>query len=154
MTERSIAYGTFVIEKYLAAPPAAVFAAWADVDRKAQWFGAPGGDNRPKEFDFRVGGREYSEGPAGSASFTFDVRYQDIIENERIVYTYEMTMNGARISVSLASIELRPESGGTRLLLTEHGAFLDGLDTNEQRREGTIWLVDQLESFLKRQAAA
>ncbi|MBI4047713.1 MAG: SRPBCC domain-containing protein, partial [Devosia nanyangense] len=75
--------------------------------------------------------------------------YQDIVENERIIYTYDMTMNGARISVSLASVELRAEGSGTRLLVTEHGAYLDGLDNNEQRKEGTIALIGQLEKYLK-----
>ncbi|MCF1744003.1 SRPBCC family protein [Paradevosia shaoguanensis] len=149
MTERSIAYGTFVIERTLPVPPARVFAAWADVKQKAKWFGAPGGDNTPKQFDFRVGGREYNEGEAGGTTFTFDVLYQDIVENERIIYTYDMTMNGARISVSLASVELRAEGSGTRLLVTEHGAYLDGLDNNEQRKEGTIALIGQLEKYLK-----
>jgi len=149
MTERSIAYGTFVIERTLPVPPARVFAAWADVNQKAKWFGAPGGDNMPKQFEFRVGGREFSEGQVGDTTFTFDVLYQDIVENERIIYTYDMTMNGARISVSLASVELRAQGNDTRLLVTEHGAYLDGLDNNEQRKEGTIALIDQLENYLK-----
>jgi len=153
MTERSIAYGTFVIERNFPVPPARVFAAWSDVKQKAKWFGAPDQDNTPSQFDFRVGGRESSRGDAGGASFTFDVLYQDIVPDQRIIYTYDMTMNGARISVSLASIELRPEGGGTRLLLTEHGAYLDGLDSNEQRKEGTIFLINQLEKYLALQDA-
>lgn len=153
MTDRSIAYGTFVIEKTLPASPRRVFAAWADVKQKAKWFGAPGEDNTPQQFDFRVGGREFSESAVGDTTFTFDVHYQDIVPDQRIIYTYDMTMGGARISVSLASVELTPMGQGTRLLLTEHGAFLDGLDNNEQRKDGTIALIGQLEKFLEMQDA-
>ena len=62
------------------------------------------------------------------ASVTFDATYLDIVPDERIIYAYEMTIDGQRISASLASIELRPVPGGTHLSLTEHGIFLDGLD--------------------------
>jgi hypothetical protein len=32
--------------------------------------------------------------------------------------------------------------------MTEHGAFLDGLDTNAQREEGTTQLLDKLGEHL------
>jgi hypothetical protein len=55
-----------------------------------------------------------------------------------------MHMDGRRISVSLASVELAPEGDGTRLTLTEHGAFLDGLDDPSTRQGGTGSLLDAL----------
>jgi uncharacterized protein YndB with AHSA1/START domain len=149
MTERSIVYGSFTVERTYPVPAAKVFRAWSDPKLKFRWFGAPGEDNTPKEFDFRVGGREYNEGDIGNGqSYTFDVRYQDIVPDQRIVYTYEMTMGGERISVSLAAIELKPAGKGTRMVVTEYGAYLDGLDTNAQREEGTNSLIDQLGKFL------
>ncbi len=33
--------------------------------------------------------------------------------------------------------------GGTKLVLTEQGAYLDGLDTNAQRAEGTEQFLEQ-----------
>jgi len=42
--------------------------------------------------------------------------------------SYEMHIDQARISVSLATTELRSERTGTRLIYTEQGAYLDGLD--------------------------
>ena len=50
------------------------------------------------------------------------------------------------------TIELEPVPDGTRLVLTEQGAFLDGLDTNEQRQEGATDMLDQLGEYLKSQA--
>lgn len=58
-------------------------------------------------------------------------------------------MNGQRISVSLATVEIEPEGDGTRMTVVEHGAFLDGLDNVRQRQEGTEALMDALGGSLK-----
>jgi uncharacterized protein YndB with AHSA1/START domain len=145
MTDRSIAHGSFTVERSYAVPPARVFRAWADPAIKAKWFGA----GRSEIFEFREGGREYAEGAIDEKTrFTFDVRYYDIVPDNRIVYTYDMTMNGARLSVSLATVEFRPDGAGTRMVVTETGAFLDGLDTVDQRRAGTEFLVNALGNVL------
>ena len=81
-------------------------------------------------------------------TFNFDVVYQDIVPNNRILYNYDMHMDGKKISVSLAAIEFWPEGRQTRLKLTEYGLFLDGLDNVAQRKEGTVGLMDQLGRFL------
>jgi uncharacterized protein YndB with AHSA1/START domain len=61
-----------------------------------------------------------------------------------------MTIGENRISVSLATIELKAEgSGGTRLVLTEQGAFLDGLDQSEPRKGGWRQLLEALDRALK-----
>ncbi len=148
MTEHSIAHGTFVVERHYPASPARVFRAWADPDIKKRWFGD---GSRSQVFEFREGGREYSEGTVGSDLFTFDVLYQDIVENHRIIYSYQMSMGGRRLSVSVAAIELVAVENGTRMVVTEHGCFLDGLDNVEQRRQGTEQLADMLGAELARQ---
>jgi uncharacterized protein YndB with AHSA1/START domain len=150
MSERSIVHGTFVVERTYASSPARVFAAWADAAIKARWFRGPdeGADNAG-ELDFRVGGRESSRGSAPNGQqFRYDALYQDIVPNQRIIYTYDMHLDNQRISVSLATIELKPLGAGTRLTVTEHGAYLDGLDTPAQREEGTNLLMDQLGEVL------
>jgi uncharacterized protein YndB with AHSA1/START domain len=150
MTERSVTHSTFVIERTYDASPARVFGAWADPEAKGRWFGA--GDF---ELDFRVGGREINRGgPEGGPTYTYDARYQDIVGDERIVYTYDMHLDDTLISVSLASVEFKAEGDGTRLTLTEHGAFLDGHDTPEQREHGTGGLLDALGKELERQPAS
>ena len=40
MTDRSIAHGTFVLERTYPAIPARVYRAWADPSIKRRWFGA------------------------------------------------------------------------------------------------------------------
>ena len=58
-------------------------------------------------------------------------------------------MGDARISVSVTAVELAPEGAGTRLTFTEHGVFLDGLDSPALREEGTGFLLDALGADLR-----
>jgi uncharacterized protein YndB with AHSA1/START domain len=155
MTERSVTHATFVVERTYDASPARVFAAWADPAVKARWFADPE-ETGTVEFglDFRVGGREISRGRSpGGPVYAFDARYQDIVPDQRIVYTYDMHLDEARISVSLATVEFKPAGAGTRLIFTEQGAFLDGLDTPASREQGMGALLDGLGAELRRQAA-
>jgi uncharacterized protein YndB with AHSA1/START domain len=152
MTERSVTHATFVIERTYDASPARVFSAFADPAAKARWFAGPGDWESGKyELDFRVGGREHAAGgPPGGPVFTFEARYQDIVPDERIVTTYDMHLDEKRISVSLMTVEFKPEGAGTKLILTEQGAFLDGYDDPAQRERGTRDLLDALEAELRR----
>ncbi len=69
--------------------PAVVFGAWAKPEFKRQWFGSPKEGSADDIFEFRVEWpREFNEGKMGSDVYTYDVLYQDIIENNRIIYTY------------------------------------------------------------------
>jgi uncharacterized protein YndB with AHSA1/START domain len=147
----SVAHSTFVLDRTYPVSPERVFAAWASVEAKSQWFGDPDAWEEPDAhtLDFRVGGSEHLRGSApGGPVFRYDATFCDIVENERIVASYDMHMNEQRISVSLSTMELTPVPGGTRLVLTEQGAFLDGLDTNEQREQGTNEILDKLGAVL------
>jgi uncharacterized protein YndB with AHSA1/START domain len=149
MTERSVVHDSFVIERDLKAAPKAVFDAFADPAKKVKWFGAPDNGNAALDIDFRVGGREFnSGGEPGGAVYTFEAIYRDIVENERIVTTYEMAMDGARISVSLATTEFVASGSGTKLIYTEHGVYLDGYDNPQDRQHGTNELLDGLVNYV------
>ena len=82
---------------------------------------------------------------------SFDCRYYDIVDNERLVYAYEMHLDDNKISVSLATIELKAEGTSTRLTMHEDGAFLDGYDDNGSRMRGTEGLLDQLVAAVAKQ---
>jgi uncharacterized protein YndB with AHSA1/START domain len=154
MTERSVTHATFVIERTYDASPARVFAAFADPKIKARWFkGPPEWGPEELEMDFRVGGREISRGgPKGGPIHSFEARYQDIVPNERIVFTYDMHLDDKRISVSLSTVELKPAEKGTQLIFTEQGVFLDGYDDSAGREHGTGELLDNLGAELRRSA--
>jgi uncharacterized protein YndB with AHSA1/START domain len=141
----SVTHATFSLERVYPATPARVFQAFADPKAKALWFKGPDDWDSRGEMDFRVGGKEWSEGDIPNGPRTrFDAVYYDIVENERIVYCYEMHLDANKISVSVATIELTASGSGTRLVLTEQGAFLDGYDDAGSREHGTNELLDAL----------
>jgi uncharacterized protein YndB with AHSA1/START domain len=147
MSERSVEHATFVIERSYDAAPDRAFAAWSDPEAKARWFG--GSDER-FELDFRVGGRERRQGiDAEGNAYTFQALYQDIVPASRIVYTYDMLLGATWISVSLATVEFRPQRAGTRLVFTGQGVFLDGHDTPARREHGMGSLLDALGAVLR-----
>lgn len=153
MSTRTVEHGTFTIERTFDRPPARVFAAWADPKAKAVWFAGPAGEwkQQLRQMEFRIGGRERVKGEfTGGRVSEFDASYHDIVTNRRIVYSYSMQVDEKRISVSLATIEFEPAGGGgTRLILTEQGAYLDGgFDGNAGREQGTRGLIDNLEKYL------
>lgn len=80
---------------------------------------------------------------------TFDAVYLDVVAGERIVYAYEMHLDDRKISVSRATLELKPAGTNTRLVMTEQGAFLDGYDDAGSREQGSSFLLDALGKSLE-----
>ena len=143
---RSVVHATFCIERTYPASPAQVFKALTDPAAKAKWFtGGNGYTLLAREMDVRPGGREHVKGrwETGVVS-TFDAVYHDVVADERIVYAYEMHLDDRKISVSLATLELKPAGTDTRLVMTEQGAFLDGYDDAGSREHGSNFLLDAL----------
>lgn len=147
LVRTSVEHASFSLERIFKSPPAKVFRAFADETEKMKWFdGGDGWTNERHEFDFRIGGKEYNSGRFhGGVAHNFSATYLDIVPEQRIVCVYEMYEDETRHSISLATFEFESlTGGGTRLTWTEQGAFLDGLDFNAQREEGTKWLLDSI----------
>ena len=147
----SVVHGSFTLRREYDAPVATVFKAWADKQAKAKWFAGPEGWKEIiREQDFRAGGHERTKGrfPNGRES-DFQCEYRDIVTNQRIVYVYDMYVDGTKISVSLATVTFEKAGKGTKLAVTEHGAFLDGYDDAGGREHGTNILLDQLGRALR-----
>jgi uncharacterized protein YndB with AHSA1/START domain len=79
---------------------------------------------------------------------TFDATYFDVVANERLLYANEMHLDARKISLSLAALQLQPDGAGTRLVVAEQGAFLDGYDDAGSRERGTGTLLDRLGTSL------
>jgi uncharacterized protein YndB with AHSA1/START domain len=151
MTTRSVAHATFVIDRTLKHPPERVFSAFAEEEAKQKWFG--GGEDCTqlhRAFDFRVGGIEEDKGQWRDGSVShFICRYHEILPGERIVFTYDMYVDEVRLSVCLTTVEFTATEGGTRLIFTEMGAYLDErTDGAVGREQGWNKLIDQLVASL------
>jgi uncharacterized protein YndB with AHSA1/START domain len=149
---RSAVHGAFHLERTYDATADQVYRALSDEAAKSRWFYGPEGWRLiERAMDFRVGGRERVRGGfQGGVTTTFDAIYHDIVPRERIVYTYEMHLDERKISVSLATLQIKPAGQGrTKLLVDEQGAFLDGYDDAGSRERGTADLLDKLGASLK-----
>jgi uncharacterized protein YndB with AHSA1/START domain len=148
----TVTNATFSIERVLNASPARVFAAYSSLEAKSAWFKAPAEiETLDRDFDFRIGGKErfHARWPSGLVT-DFDATYRDIVENERIILVYDLFHNGAKLSVSLLTLELRAEGDKTRLIHTEQGCYLTGGDEAVRSREhGTTWHIDNLAALLE-----
>lgn len=147
---RSAVHATFSIARSYRAPPSRVFHALTDKAAKARWFeGGEGYAVLEREMDVRPGGHERLKGRwANGTVSTFDAVYFDVVPNERLVYAYEMRLNDRKISVSLATMQVQSDDTGTRLVVTEQGAFLDGYEDAGARERGTGLLLDRLGASL------
>ncbi|MCG5213405.1 SRPBCC family protein [Streptosporangium sp. KLBMP 9127] len=142
MIDRSVTHATFALERLYPATAARVFAAWANPKAKARWFSTPDADH---ELDFRVGGREVNRSHLDSGlSMTFESLYRDIVQDERIVYTSMLHVGDDLATASLTTVAFCPADGGTQLVLTEQGAFLDGREEPSWRKHGTGDWLDAL----------
>jgi uncharacterized protein YndB with AHSA1/START domain len=143
---RTADHSTFVIERVLSAGVDRVFAAWASVEQKQRWFGCHDDWRRLEHhLDFREGGAEVSAvATADGVVHRMEARYLDIVPGARIVYAYAMYVGAARISVSLATVELAARAGKTVMTFTEQVVFLDGHGDVDGRRQGTEVGLDAL----------
>ncbi len=148
----SVVHGDFHLQRTYPAPVARVWRALTDETAKSNWFGgAPGQwELIERHMDVRVGGGERLKGRwEGGVVSTFEATYHDVIPNQRLVYSYVMHMDDKKISVSLATMQLKADGAKTTLMVTEQGAFLDGYDDAGSRERGTEHLLDALGASLK-----
>ena len=144
---RSIKHSSFVIERRLDHDLSLVYRAWIDPAVKSRWFTGPADkwQEEVREMDVRVGGRDRLIGKFVDGSESrFESQYLDVVPERRLVYTYDMYWQGKKISVSLASVEFVLAGKGTKLVLTEQHAFLDGHEDGGSRERGTRVLIDKL----------
>jgi uncharacterized protein YndB with AHSA1/START domain len=169
--------GSFSVERDLAASPDRVFAAYAEPGLRRRWLRIPGdaADTR-YELDFRAGGRELRRGrfaPAGAGGAEELIEYRavfwDIVPGARLVFSYELVLDGVRQWVSLVTVELSAGSGGalggaaggaaggapgTRLRHTEQYVYLahsgDGTQEIAHLRGSTRLQLNGLEAALSR----
>jgi uncharacterized protein YndB with AHSA1/START domain len=144
---RSIKHSSFMIERRFDHGPAEVYRAWVNPATKSRWFNGPADKwkEEVREMDVRVGGRDRLVGKFVDGSESrFESLYFDVVPEKRLVYAYDMYWQGKKISVSLASVEFVLAGRGTKLVVTEQHAFLDGHEDAGSRERGTRTLMENL----------
>lgn len=149
--EPKVVHATCVVERSFLKPASVVFAALSDADKIQRWMGG-GEQSELIEFgcEFREGGKQvmkYKMGPKtpiAGAVITNEVRFQQIVPDERIVTASTMKMGDRIFSASQVTFELLPTDKGTDLILTHQGAFFEGSDGPTMREQGWNKLMDNL----------
>lgn len=146
MTSSSVEHSTFVIERELPASPRHAFRFWSETDLKKRWNSCHGDWTVLEDiFDFRVGGAEVKRWRTSEGNEqTFCARYLDIVPECRIIYAYDMSFKGQRLSASLATVEFILAGTQTRMKFTEQAAFLGSVDARHERVIGTETGFDRL----------
>jgi uncharacterized protein YndB with AHSA1/START domain len=156
-TNERIEHTSFVVARELAASPRHAFRFWSDAELKARWSGCHSDWTVLEDtFEFRVGGTDAKRWrtPEGSEQ-TFHAHYLDIVPDQRIIYAYEMSFAGARLSASLVTITLEPDGSKTKMTFTEQVAILAGGSVaREQRLAGTEDGLDRLVGIVEGEVAA
>ena len=149
--ERRLARAGFTLTREYPVPVARLWDAFAHEDQKLAWFGTDENfDAREWSFDFRVGGVDVAEasfhhGPVSC----FVGTYTDIVEQTRIVNTYDMWLDGVHMSTSVASFEFEPTATGSLLTHVEHGVFFDQFWADGAGREaGSRGILEKLGAYL------
>jgi uncharacterized protein YndB with AHSA1/START domain len=154
-TERRLARAGFTLTREYPVSVDRVWDAFADEEQKRAWFGVDDNfDAGEWVFDFRVGGHDVAEAAFHDGPVSrFVGTYTDIVEQSRIVNTYDMWLDGVHMSTSVASFEFEPSDGpdgaGTLFTHTEHGVFFDQFWADGPNREaGTRGILDKLGRYL------
>jgi uncharacterized protein YndB with AHSA1/START domain len=114
-----VTHDTISVTRELAAPIERVFHLWSDTKALQQWY-LPSGDgweSEVLEHSFEVGGRNHlSFGRVGEPPFREDCRYEDIAQNERIIFSATVSTGDVRLASGSGQIAPRFERLATSLL--------------------------------------
>ncbi|MCG7504215.1 SRPBCC family protein [Mesorhizobium retamae] len=151
----TIEHKTFVVERELAASPKHAFRFFSEPALKERWTSChPDWTVLEEAFDFRVGGVEAKRWRTDKGDEqTFLARYLDIVPAQRIVYAFDMSFAGERLSASLATVELFAEAARTRMVFTEQIAWLGDASMLPLRIAGTGDGLDLLADIIAMEAA-
>ena len=103
-----IVHGSVSVDRELTATPGAVLAAFANAAVRATWFRIPGEQSR--DLDFQVGGGETVTATTDVSGRTEKIeyrsRYIEVVDAERIVFTYLSQVDGLPHAIALVTVEL------------------------------------------------
>jgi uncharacterized protein YndB with AHSA1/START domain len=136
---------SLTLKRRFNAPPAKVYAAWADPEMLRRWMGP--GDVEPLlvEAEVRVGGR-YRFVMKSSDGEEHDVSgvYREVVPGEKLVFTWAWKSTPER--QSLVTILIKPDGDGTLLTLI-HEQFFDEA-ARDRHEHGWTGCLEKLAAYL------
>jgi uncharacterized protein YndB with AHSA1/START domain len=149
--ENSMTHGTLSWSRFIRAPRERVFDAWTQLQHRRQWFRGPDGwvDVR-RSLDLREGGTELAHGRFESGiESIYLARFHHIEPGARLIYAFDMTVDGKLFSVSLAGVSFDERGEGTELVYTEHMFSLVAGYGADERAAGTEALLERFISYVE-----
>ncbi len=146
-------HDTLRIERDFSASPETLYKAMTTLEGRLNWFYGPEGWVREEQtLDFRVGGKETMKGAFnGVVPTSYTATFYDIVEGERFITCFDVTLDNVLFSVSLATTEIQKTETGAKLIFTEQLTYVnapDGKKAHEGRYFGTNMHFDRLEAYL------
>ena len=137
------------LEKSLGAPPERVFAACADAEKLAEWWGPAGFTSPNVELDLRDGGRyRITMQPPEGDAFHLSGQFREVEAPRRLVYTFVWEEPDPDDQETVVTLSFEQVGGGTRLVL-DQGPFKT--ETRyELHRAGWTETLDRLERAVAR----
>ncbi len=136
---------SLTLKRRFKAPPAKVFAAFADPEKVRLWMGPGEMKAVIAESDTRTGGRYrwVMQAPNGEQHDVGGV-YREVVPNRKLVFTWAWKSTPER--ESLVTVEIKPDGEGSLLTLT-HEQFFDE-DARDRHQGGWNGALDKMEKLL------
>jgi uncharacterized protein YndB with AHSA1/START domain len=135
---------SLTIKRRFNAPPAKVYAAWADPKKMTHWMGPANVQKVVTESDLRVGGRYHIKMIMTDDEHDVSGVYREIVPNEKLVFTWAWKSTPER--ESLVTVTFKDDNGGTLMTLL-HEQFFDE-DARDRHNAGWTGTMDRLEQYL------
>ena len=105
-----------VITRILDAPPVLVYKAWTSPEHMVRWMGPKGFTAPLAKLDVRAGGHYRAQiRDAEGKDYCFRGTYREVVENQRLVFTFAWEEEGERGQENLVTVTFAEEGGKTRM---------------------------------------
>lgn len=147
--KNTISHKTVSLKKTVRYSVKKVFKAFASTKARSEWSVPKGDAIQYIKDDFSVGGKDiFRCGSPESLEFHGVVQYEDIVKNQRIIYTETISHKKKKLSVALLTVNLIEVAGGTEIVVTVQVCSLEGSDMSQGYKQGWIAVLKNLEVFL------
>lgn len=136
-----------VITRVLDAPPVLVYKAWTEPGHMVRWMGPKGFTAPSAKLDVREGGhyRALIRSPEGK-DYWFGGTYREIVENQRLVFTFAWEEDGERGEENLVTITFAEEGGKTRMTFRQ--APFPSVEERDGHEGGWSEALDKLATYV------